>query len=151
MKQAQIVFTNLTVVDVKSPDEWCEIHGVEIIDPDGWRHDQLAWETLITEQEFHTRVQHCTIRLKPKAEPVNQPAPDGVSQPVDDSQQTSEPDVQQKNCRPLSALDTLALVSADNGMPVRRRLMRSLLAALNSGKLARTFMAAEILARAELV
>lgn len=36
-------------------DEWCSITGIRILDPDGWREDNLPWDAPITEGEFIRR------------------------------------------------------------------------------------------------
>jgi hypothetical protein len=96
MKQAHVKFIDMTTIDVRTPDDWCKIHQVTVLDPDGWRVDGLSWETHITEQEFHSRVQRSTIGplnyrdVKPPAEPVRQPAPDESATSRPDSSSSTE-------------------------------------------------------------
>lgn len=45
-----------------TPEEWCKLKNVEIIDPDGWRVDNKPFSELITEREFNTRIGTSTIR-----------------------------------------------------------------------------------------
>lgn len=49
--------------DLKTPDEWCRIEGVEVMDPDGWRgRDGRPWTDPITLAEFKNRLIICTMR-----------------------------------------------------------------------------------------
>lgn len=50
-----------TTEDRKTADEWCQLLGVKIIDPDGWREDCAAWGALLTEAEFHQRAARSTV------------------------------------------------------------------------------------------
>ena len=57
--------------ELKLPDEWCEILGVVVLDPDGWRfkHRNLEpkdWKEPITESEFTSRRMWSTTMLKVK-------------------------------------------------------------------------------------
>lgn len=45
----------------RTPDEWCRILGVTILDPDGWRQDGKSWDEPITRPEFMRRMQVSTI------------------------------------------------------------------------------------------
>lgn len=51
--------------ELKLPEEWCRIHKVTVIDPDGWRGQknlpEKAWDVEIDEAEFNARVVHCTV------------------------------------------------------------------------------------------
>lgn len=50
--------------DVRTPAQWCEFFGVEVIDPDGWRHGhQPSWDTPITRDMFKERYQMSTCRI----------------------------------------------------------------------------------------
>jgi hypothetical protein len=45
----------------KTPDEWCAIKGVRILDPDGWRIEGApAWDEPISEVEFDERLMFST-------------------------------------------------------------------------------------------
>lgn len=59
----------------KTPEEWCQIKGVIIVDPDGWRDMPLAqknetgnldglqnWDTPIDEAEFDRRAALSTAK-----------------------------------------------------------------------------------------
>lgn len=47
----------------RTPEKWCEQYGVDIVDPDGWRHtDAPAWDEPITLADFYDRAKQCTIR-----------------------------------------------------------------------------------------
>lgn len=50
-----------TTEDRKTADEWCQLLGVKIIDSDGWRETGTAWNTPITEAEFHQRAARSTV------------------------------------------------------------------------------------------
>ena len=45
-------------------DEWCSIFRVDVLDPDGWREDNLPWDAPITEREFQRRLSASTIRYR---------------------------------------------------------------------------------------
>lgn len=46
--------------------EWCEITGIQIMDPDGWRHGMaLAWTTPITRPDFIHRAMTSTCLMWP--------------------------------------------------------------------------------------
>ena len=48
--------------ELRTPQEWQEIMGVVIMDPDGWRtKDAPAWDEPITQSEFQTRAAISTI------------------------------------------------------------------------------------------
>lgn len=50
--------------ELRTPDEWCRIRGVHILDADGWRPPVAqAWDVPITENEFIRRAAISTIRL----------------------------------------------------------------------------------------
>jgi len=53
----------MTYSDRKTPEEWCQILGVQISDPDGWRVDGKPWSDPIDESEFHVRYAGSTISL----------------------------------------------------------------------------------------
>jgi hypothetical protein len=37
---------------MKSPDQWCKITGIQVMDPDGWRNEGLSWSTRISQWKF---------------------------------------------------------------------------------------------------
>lgn len=41
-------------MSVRTPDEWCELTGIQIMDPDGWDRKNyfVSWNTPITREEF---------------------------------------------------------------------------------------------------
>jgi hypothetical protein len=46
----------------RRPEDWCRIHKVVILDPDGWRGvDSPSWDTPIDEDEFLERMSVSTI------------------------------------------------------------------------------------------
>lgn len=47
----------------RTPEEWCEQYGVDILDPDGWRgKNDPPWTEPITLADFYDRALHCTVR-----------------------------------------------------------------------------------------
>lgn len=47
----------------RTPDAWCALYGLEIVDPDGWRRaDAPSWDTLISLPEFWRRFTASTTR-----------------------------------------------------------------------------------------
>lgn len=51
-------------MEKRTPDQWCEEYGVDILDPDGWREeDSPAWDEPITLVDFHRRVSISTARV----------------------------------------------------------------------------------------
>ena len=54
--------------ELKTPDEWSKLEGVEILDPDGWRgRNGRPWTDPITLAEFQERLIVCTQRRLPRA------------------------------------------------------------------------------------
>lgn len=50
-------------VELRTPEEWGELYGVDIMDPDGWRSaDAPAWTEPITLADFYKRARRCTVR-----------------------------------------------------------------------------------------
>lgn len=51
----------------RTPAEWCELTGIEILDHDGWRgvHSDRAWTDPLTREEFLVRAGICTTRRWP--------------------------------------------------------------------------------------
>jgi hypothetical protein len=48
---------------MRTPDEWCRIKGIQILDADGWRgHDAKDWSEPLTELDFEERALVCTQR-----------------------------------------------------------------------------------------
>lgn len=48
----------------KTPDDWCKIKGIEVLDPDGWRgEDGRPWADPISEDEFALRMGTSTVRI----------------------------------------------------------------------------------------
>ena len=51
-------------VEKRTAEQWCEEYGVDIADPDGWRHpDAPAWDEPITLADFYQRVSQSTTRV----------------------------------------------------------------------------------------
>lgn len=48
---------------LKTPEEWCKIYKIRVIDPDGWRQENIEWEDKINEETFNrlARVSTCTL------------------------------------------------------------------------------------------
>ena len=46
------------------PEEWAEIYGIEILDPDGWdrKNFKQDWARPLTEGAFSTKMMQSTIR-----------------------------------------------------------------------------------------
>lgn len=48
---------------LRTPEDWCKIHNVQVLDPDGWRGRYgRPWTDEIDEAEFLDRLQICTQR-----------------------------------------------------------------------------------------
>lgn len=48
---------------MRTPDEWCRIHQIQILDADGWRgRDAKDWNEPLTELDFMERANVCTQR-----------------------------------------------------------------------------------------
>lgn len=48
-----------------TPEEWCKLKNIQIMDPDGWRVDSASFTKPITEKEFNERLAYSTIlRIK---------------------------------------------------------------------------------------
>ncbi len=48
---------------LKTPEEWCEEFNAQIMDPDGWRYDNMPWDLPITREEFDDRMRRCTVNF----------------------------------------------------------------------------------------
>lgn len=49
---------------LRTPEEWCARYGLEIADPDGWRHPNApSWDTPLGLPEFWRRFRECTVRM----------------------------------------------------------------------------------------
>lgn len=46
-----------------TPSEWCEIFGVEMIDPDGWRDAGISYDFPLTAREFFMFFNESTARI----------------------------------------------------------------------------------------
>lgn len=48
---------------LKTPEEWCKIYKIQVIDPDGWRQENIKWEDKIDEKTFNRlkSVSTCTL------------------------------------------------------------------------------------------
>jgi hypothetical protein len=56
--------TDQTAVELRTPDEWCRIQGVQVLDPDGWRgRNGRPWMDPISLAEFQERLVTCTQRV----------------------------------------------------------------------------------------
>lgn len=66
---------NGTETELKTPEEWCRIEGVQILDADGWRgRDGRDWNDPISLAEFQERLVICTQRSIPLQEsPITGP------------------------------------------------------------------------------
>lgn len=53
------VADKVTVLPLKTPDEWCTELGARVLDADGWRDG--TWGEPITREEFDRRLLMCTI------------------------------------------------------------------------------------------
>jgi len=54
-------------LDIKHPPEqWERMLGIEVLDPDGWHGNMLAWETPITREDFLNRAAESTTRYPKK-------------------------------------------------------------------------------------
>ena len=51
---------------MKSPDQWCKITGIQVMDPDGWRQEGLPWSTRISQSKFLRLVIPSTCSLPPR-------------------------------------------------------------------------------------
>lgn len=47
----------------KTADEWCKVHHVKVLDPDGWRNARRSWYDLLTEIEFRTFLAASTVEF----------------------------------------------------------------------------------------
>lgn len=47
--------------EVRTPQEWCDLLGARIADPDGWRDGTRGWDEPIDRAEFDRRLLTCTI------------------------------------------------------------------------------------------
>lgn len=52
-----------TTTGLRSPSEWGEIFGIQVLDPDGWRHDGKPWDDPIDVAEYRRRVWPSTVRV----------------------------------------------------------------------------------------
>lgn len=51
--------------ELKTADEWSELKGFIIKDPDGWREEGATpWHYRISEEEFDLRAGSCTIQMR---------------------------------------------------------------------------------------
>jgi hypothetical protein len=50
-----------------TPEEWCKLKDIKIIDPDGWRVDNTSFTKPITESEFYKRLNTSTIQTQIKS------------------------------------------------------------------------------------
>lgn len=46
---------------LRTPDEWCDLLGARVMDPDGWRDGSREWWEPISREEFDSRLRVCTI------------------------------------------------------------------------------------------
>lgn len=60
----EFLFTNMGVE--KTPEEWCKLLKVKVIDADGWdqRYQYSSWEKAISLEEFISRLRSSTIDLE---------------------------------------------------------------------------------------
>lgn len=56
------VEVELDTAELKRPEEWEPIVGVQIVDPDGWRKDGKPFDEPITRREFEERAAPSTVR-----------------------------------------------------------------------------------------
>lgn len=74
------------LVELRTPEVWCRIEGVQILDADGWRGPAgRDWEDPISLEEFRARLITCTqrsIALNPQTDegaPASGPAPQAAA------------------------------------------------------------------------
>ena len=56
----------MTASRLRTPDEWCDLLGVQVLDPDGWdRSDfERSWAEPISRLDFERRLMVSTISTK---------------------------------------------------------------------------------------
>jgi hypothetical protein len=47
--------------ELMAAQEWCDLLGARVMDPDGWRDGTRGWDEPITREEFDHRLIRCTI------------------------------------------------------------------------------------------
>ncbi|ACU71878.1 hypothetical protein Caci_2969 [Catenulispora acidiphila DSM 44928] len=63
MERREYVVSASEPAELRTPEEWGERYGVDIMDPDGWRSaDAPAWTEPITLADFYERARRCTVR-----------------------------------------------------------------------------------------
>ena len=45
----------------RTPSEWEQVKGIEVLDPDGWRADRKSWDDPISEKEWEKRISLSTV------------------------------------------------------------------------------------------
>jgi hypothetical protein len=69
---------------LRTADHWCALHQVQIINPGGWNGvDAPAWDDLISEQDFLTRMNASTIMVaRPARDASQQLTPAKIAQQI---------------------------------------------------------------------
>lgn len=47
--------------ELRTPEEWGEIFGCLVLDPDGWRTDGTPWDKPLTREDYQRRMFVSTI------------------------------------------------------------------------------------------
>ncbi|MFG3715831.1 hypothetical protein [Micromonospora sp. NPDC047730] len=55
--------------DLRTPDEWSEVTGLVVLDPDGWRADGRPWSAPLTRADFLKRAMRSTLAKAPAVDP----------------------------------------------------------------------------------
>lgn len=50
--------------ELRTAQEWCDLLGARVMDPDGWRDGSRGWDEQITRGEFDRRLLRCTIDMR---------------------------------------------------------------------------------------
>ena len=50
--------------EFKKPEEWQKEFDFTVVDPDGWRSQQILWDEPISREKFEKLAMESTIKLK---------------------------------------------------------------------------------------